>query len=282
MAELKMWTASLDAGHGLNTPGKRTPDGIHEWEIVDKIRDCTVADLNGYNIDFLFPDRNEGKVDESLTSRREMSLKGDVMVSYHANAHLGRWGSANGVEVWVDKNCTAADMELAKLIYNNLVKYTGLKGRGIKKENWAVINQNKVPAVLVEFGFMDNKKDKAFITSEKGQQLCGKAVSDALIEFLDLKKKTPAKKPVAKPAAADGSFKVKFKEEMFVRKGAGTDKKKVVNKAGKVVKCLEGYAYTITKTKTVKNEKGQSVLWGKLKSGAGWVCIASKYCTKVK
>lgn len=278
MAEVKNKLAALDAGHGLKTAGKRTPDGIHEWEIVDKIRDCTVADLKDYNIDFLYPDKNEGKVDESLTSRRAMYLNADadVMVSYHANAHTGRWGKANGVEVWVDRNCTAADMELAKLIYNNLVKYTGLKGRGIKVENWAVINQNKVPAVLVEFGFMDNKKDKAFITSEKGQQLCGKAVSDALIEFLDLKKKTTAKKPAAKPAA-DGSFKVKFKEEMNVRKGAGTDKKKVLNKAGKVVKCLEGYSYTITKTKTVDGVK-----WGKLKSGAGWVCIAAKYCTKVK
>lgn len=278
MAEAKNKLAALDAGHGLKTPGKRTPDGIHEWEIVDKIRDCTVADLNGYNIDFLYPDKNEGRVDESLTSRRAMYLNADadVMVSYHANAHLGRWGKANGVEVWVDKNCTAADMELAKLIYNNLVKYTGLKGRGIKKENWAVINQNKVPAVLVEFGFMDNKKDKAFITSEKGQQLCGKAVSDALIEFLDLKKKTK-KTTVAKNATTDGSFKVKFKEEMNVRKNAGTKYKKVTNKAGKPIKCLEGYAYTITKTKIVDGVK-----WGKLKSGAGWVCIASKYCTKVK
>ena len=34
---------ALDAGHGLNTPGKQTPDGIKEWTLNDKVRDKVVA-----------------------------------------------------------------------------------------------------------------------------------------------------------------------------------------------------------------------------------------------
>lgn len=74
----------------------------------------------------------------------------------------------------------------------------------------------------------------------------------------------------------DDSFKVKFKSKMNVRVGAGTDNKRAKNDKSKFITCQKGYTYTIVKTKKVNG-----VLWGKLKSGVGWVCIASKYCTRV-
>lgn len=256
---------ALDAGHGLNTAGKQTPDGIKEWTLNDKVRDKIVDFLKGYDVEFIFPDNNEGLKDEGLTARRTMYVNqdADAAVSIHHNAYQGVWGKATGVEVYTDRNCTAADTELAKLIYARLPKYTGLKGRGIKQMNWTVINQNAVPAVLVEGGFMDTKSDYAVITSDAGQTAYAKAVAEALIEFLDLEKKESA------PASTSGVFKVKFLEDMNVRKNAGT-------KYAKVTIAKKNYIYRITQTRYVGN-----VLWGKLYSGAGWVCIADKYCTRV-
>lgn len=261
---------ALDAGHSLNTPGKRTPDGIHEWKLADKARDYAAEYLSAYKCKIIYPDKNEGKTDESLTSRRAMAIEYNVvaLVSFHLNAHLGKWGSANGVETWVDKNCTATDLELAKLVQKKLVKYMGLRDRGVKKENWTVINTNKVTAILVEGGFMDNKKDYKVITSEAGQKAYGRAVAEALVELFDLEKKdTKTNKKVVSQKTTN--FKVKFKEDMNVRKAAGTNH-------AVVDECQEGYTYTIKKTKKVKK-----VLWGYLKSGAGWVCIDSEYCTRV-
>lgn len=261
---------ALDAGHGLKTYGKQTPDGIKEWTLNDKVRDKIVSLLKDYDVEFIFPDNNEGQTDESLASRIKMYMdKGaDVAVSIHHNAFKGVWGSATGVEVYTDINATAADKELANLIYSRLPKYTGLKGRGVRKENWWVINQNSIPAVLVEGGFMDSKNDYKVITSDKGQEGYAKAVAEALIEFLDLKKKDSSTNKETKTTNSK-SFKVKFLEEMNVRKRAGTKYKKVT-----VAK--EGFTYTIVKTKTVKG-----ILWGKLKSGIGWVCIDDKYCKRI-
>ena len=73
-------------------------------------------------------------------------------------------------------------------------KYIGLRGRGIKKENWAVINQNNIPAVLCESGFMDSEIDYPVITSKKGQEGYAKAIAEGLIEFFELKKKTNVEK----------------------------------------------------------------------------------------
>ena len=200
---------ALDAGHGMNTAGKQTPDGIKEWELNDKVRDKVVAMLKDYDVEFIFPDNNEGVIDEGLTKRRTMYVNEDVdaAVSIHHNAYKGTWCTATGVGVYVDRNATAKDLELANLIRAKLPGYVGLKDRGINKANFTVIYQNTIPAVLVEGGFMDNKKDYAVITSDAGQTAYAKAVAEALIEFVGLEKKTK-KSTVKKPSASKTTKKV--------------------------------------------------------------------------
>jgi hypothetical protein len=119
---------------------------------------------------------------------------------------------------------------------------------------------------------MDSRKDYKVITSEKGQKAYAKAVADALIIFLDLEKKDAPKKVTTTTTVKKTNFTVKFKEDMNVRVKAGTSH-------AIVDECKENFVYTIKKTKKVGKNK---VLWGYLKSGAGWVCIDSEYCTRVK
>ncbi len=181
----------LDAGHGLKTAGKQTPDGIKEWSINDKICDKVAVFLANYDCEIIRTDNDEGNTDESLTYRLNKYIKAGVkaFVSVHHNALKGIWGNHTGVEVYIDKNHTEADKTLANLVYEKLVKYTGLKGRGVKKANFAVINQNKIPAILCEGGFMDSKNDYSVITSDEGQAAYAKAVAEGLIDFFGLKQK---------------------------------------------------------------------------------------------
>jgi len=190
----------LDAGHGLHTSGKQTPDGIKEWTLNDKVCDKIMDMLADYDCTIIRTDNNEGQIDEPLSQRVATYLKAGVsaFVSIHHNAYTGKWNGATGVEVYTDREPLKADVTLANLIYGKLTTYTGLKGRGVKKANFAVINQNKVPAVLVEGGFMDSTIDYKIITSDKGQTEYAKAVAESLIEFCKLKKKTPTPKPTEK------------------------------------------------------------------------------------
>ena len=181
----------LDCGHSKNTKGKETPDKIKEWELNNQVRKRIVNILKDYDVEIIHTDNNEGYTDESLSSRlaKYKSKKVDAFVSIHHNAYNGKWNNVTGVEIYVDKKATLNDMQLAKSVYDRLVKYTGLKGRGIKKEDFYVINQNTIPAILVEGGFMDSIIDHKVITSDDGQTAYAKAVSEGLIEFLKLKKK---------------------------------------------------------------------------------------------
>lgn len=182
---------ALDSGHGLKTAGKQTPDGIKEWTLNDKVRDKVASILSAYDCEIIHTDNNEGNTDESLTSRLNKYLNAGVaaFVSLHHNAYTGSWNGATGVEVYTDTNPTNADLRLADCIYGRLVNYTSLRGRGIKRAAFTVINQNKIPAVLVEGGFMDGTNDYKVITSDAGQTAYAKAVAEGLIEFLALKKK---------------------------------------------------------------------------------------------
>ena len=186
-----MHKIALDAGHGLLTSGKQTPCGIKEWSLNDSVRDKVVELLKPYNVEIIHLDNNEGNVDEPLSERLKKYIDAGVeaMVSIHHNAYNGTWNNATGVEVYTDNNPTNEDLRLADCIYGRLTNYTGLTGRGIKQANFTVINQNKIPAVLVEGGFMDGTKDYKVITSEAGQEAYARAVAEGLIKFMNLKKK---------------------------------------------------------------------------------------------
>ena len=224
----------LDCGHSKNTKGKETPNGIKEWDLNNQVRNRIINILKDYDVEIIHTDNNEGYIDESLSSRlaKYKSEKVDAFVSIHHNAFNGDWNNATGVEIYVDKKATAKDMNLAKYIYDRLVKYTGLKGRGIKKENFYVINQNTIPAVLVEGGFMDSLIDHKVITSDAGQTAYAKAVAEGLIEFLKLKKKPST--PSSKKSLDDWA-----KEVIAGKHGNGhTNREKSLKKSG----CNYSYA----------------------------------------
>lgn len=265
---------ALDAGHGLKTPGKQTPDGVKEWTLNDKVRDRVVKLLADYDVEIIHTDGDEGITDEKLVDRLAKYKKAGVaaFVSIHHNAYTGDWGDATGVEVFTDNGPTKKDKELANAIYTRLVKYTGLKGRGVKQCDFLVINQDTIPAVLVEGGFMDGTDDYKVITSSKGQQNYAKAVAEGLIDFLNLKKKEVKKDKVEQPKETKtDDFKVKVDiTYLNIRKGPGTNYAKTGKKTGVGT-------FTITEKKSgAGSDKG----WGKLKSGAGWISL--DYTTEVK
>lgn len=237
----------LDCGHGLKTAGKQTPNGIKEWEINDAVRDKVVAKLSEYDCEIMHTDNNEGNVDESLSYRLNayLNAKVDAFASIHHNAFKGIFGTHTGVEVYVDINATDDDMRLAECIYKRLVEYTGLKGRGIKKVNFYVINQNKVPAVLIEGGFMDGKHDYEVITSEAGQDAYARAVAEGLVEFLGLTVKTPLVE------AAKKSNEEIAREVIAGWWGNGSARKTNLTKAG--------YDYSAVQAIVNKLVKGESV-----------------------
>lgn len=82
-------------------------------------------------------------------------------------------------------------LELAKNIEYQMVHAAKRKSRGVKQAGFVVLREAKMPAVLVETGFLSNVSEEKYLRSESGRQKIAEALSKAIIEYLVEQKNTP-------------------------------------------------------------------------------------------
>lgn len=180
----------LDAGHGPNTPGKRSPDGMREFEFNSKVAEYMKDELSQYkNVDVIFTHENDRDVPLSERTDEANRKNVDVFFSIHANAFKGQMSLHGGIETYVYTSNPKEATELAKEVQNNLVEETGLQDRGVKSANFHVLRETKMTAILVEHGFMDSKIDLPKLKSDKFRRACATSNVKALADFYGLKKK---------------------------------------------------------------------------------------------
>lgn len=66
----------LDAGHGINTAGKRSPDGrFREYKFNRTIRDAVAEHLRlrGYNVEILNPEETDLSLPDRATRANNMT-----------------------------------------------------------------------------------------------------------------------------------------------------------------------------------------------------------------
>ncbi len=81
-------------------------------------------------------------------------------------------------------------IELAGRIEKQFAERVGRKSRGVKQAGFLVLYMTKMPAVLVETGFLTNLNEEEFLASEKGKDLMASALFRA---FRDYKVHTESK-----------------------------------------------------------------------------------------
>lgn len=182
----------LDAGHGMNTPGKRTPSGEREWSFNNKVIKATTDRLNQYeNIQVIRLDDASGNNDISLTARtnKANTEKVALVVSFHHNANSGIWGTWGGTETYTYNGSYPETERLAKLIHTRVMTAYGLRDRGLKKADFHMLRATNMPTVLVEGGFMDSSIDILKLRDDNVLRNAGIGVADGIAEYLGLKLK---------------------------------------------------------------------------------------------
>ncbi|MEL7249655.1 MAG: N-acetylmuramoyl-L-alanine amidase [Bacteroidota bacterium] len=78
------------------------------------------------------------------------------------------------------------------------------KSRGVKQAGFVVLKETAMPSVLVEAGFLTNKKDEAFLRSEEGQELVATSLLNALSDYKAILEGQPVETfaAVSSPAVA--------------------------------------------------------------------------------
>jgi len=187
-----MIKVAVDDGHGMETPGKRTPDGYRENNFNHYTKEYLIDELkhNGFDIVDCSPTRN----DNSLQDRCNRANKGkaDIFVSIHFNALTGKWGTHGGIETFSYYTSSKGE-KLAEYVHKQLLKGTPLKDRGTKKAGFYVLKHTKMPAVLIECGFMDNKKEALLMKSNSYRKECASEICKGICDYF-----TKSYKPLSK------------------------------------------------------------------------------------
>ena len=163
----------IDAGHGPETPGKRSPDGkLREFHFNNSVADYVKDYLSSEGISVTFS--HNIRKDVSLNERTALAnkMKVDAFVSIHANAYGTDWNSANGIETYIYPNAMPESVTLASLVQSSLIMSCNRRDRGVKKANFAVLSETQMPAVLVECGFMTNKEEANLLMRHVSKTLC--------------------------------------------------------------------------------------------------------------
>lgn len=183
---------AYDAGHGFNTAGKRTPDGEREWTFNDKIARAFANELSQYEgAELKRFDDATGKTDVSLKTRTDgaNAWNADYFLSFHHNAVTGKWGAHGGVETFVYTSASAKSTALANAVHPALVQAYGLRNRGVKRANLHIVRETKMPAILIEGGFMDSTTDIVKLRDDKVLAEVGVAIAKAVAKHCGLKRK---------------------------------------------------------------------------------------------
>lgn len=194
-----MFKIALNAGHYMGTPGKRClasldPNQTREWWLNDRIADkvqTLLQDYTGYAL--LRTDDTTGKKNVTLQARTDAAnqFDADIYVSLHHNAGING-GTGGGIVAYVYNRVDNETLSWQKAFYDALIAATGLKGNRSKplaQSDLHECRETKMPAVLLELGFMDSATDVPVILSEKYADQCAGAIVGVLVQRGKLQKK---------------------------------------------------------------------------------------------
>jgi len=182
---------AIDDGHGMETPGKRTPffpgttQYMHENEFNRAVADLLKVNLERCGFKTLMVAPTD--TDTPLKQRTDAAnnAKADFYISIHANALNGIWGNQHGVSTYhypgSVKSSTAAI-----IIHRQLIKGTEQKDRGVLTANFYVLRETDMPAVLVECAFMDNLAEAQLLMTDSFRQECADEICKGICEYFGI------------------------------------------------------------------------------------------------
>ena len=194
-----MFKIALTAGHYKYTAGKRCmkkfdPNETREWYLNDRIADKVEKMLTAYDgYTLLRTDDTTGEKDISLTARTTSAnnFGADFYLSIHHNAGVNG-GSGGGIMAYTYTKASNTAKVWQKDLYDALIKHTGLKGNRstpLATANLHECRETKMPAVLLELGFMDSSTDVPVILTEDFATKCATAIVEVIVKNGGLTKK---------------------------------------------------------------------------------------------
>jgi N-acetylmuramoyl-L-alanine amidase len=195
-------TICLDPGHGGKDPGEKVGSTLEKTYTLLLARELACRMRAAGLLVFLTrgTDTFVGLDDRPALANRTGS---DLFISLHFNAAPG--GECRGVEVYCLTPATARSTNIAGqeadqtslpgnrldagnvlLAYDlqrSLVGSPGVEDRGVRRARFAVLRSARMPAVLIEGGFLSNSAERRNLTNPEYRGRMAEAILQGVLAF---------------------------------------------------------------------------------------------------
>jgi N-acetylmuramoyl-L-alanine amidase len=171
--------------HNIGAEG----NGLYEQDVT-YIIGCRLAELlvedgrfevclSRPNADAVLGTDNLTSLDARVTGAE--AFEADYFISLHINSYAS--DSANGIEVFAFTE-DSRSYSFGSFLLEGMVDSTNLKRRGMKESSELyVLKNSKMPAVLLEMGFISNPDDAALLA--ESPELFAQGIYNGILDYLD-------------------------------------------------------------------------------------------------
>jgi len=189
----------IDSGHGGVDSGA-VGNGLKEKDITLKIGNLVTEKLGKYeNVKVI----NSRVTDKTVSLKQRTDLfnkeKVDYLVSIHVNSFTN--SSVRGYEDFIYNGKVGSNTSrYREIMHKNIIKKLGnITNRGMKRENFHMLRESKMPAMLCEFLFISNKADSDLLKQNSFINKIADGIVNGIVEIFKLKlKKVEPNKPKKK------------------------------------------------------------------------------------
>lgn len=172
---LKGKTIVLDPGHGGSDQGASSRTNKKSLEKNYTLKSAlelkTLLEKEGAHVKMT-------RSDDEYVKLEDRKASGDIFMSIHNDSLES--SVANGATVYWYKD---SQSKLAETLNASIQKKALLSNRGAKQENYQVLRQSKIPAVLLELGYISNPTDETMIRDQHHRHIVLEGVVDGLKQY---------------------------------------------------------------------------------------------------
>lgn len=178
----------IDPGHGGKDTGA-TGFGLQEKNLT---LDIALQARKYLNNEYLGVDVNMSRTTDVFIELEDRSIMAnnwgaDYFVSVHTNAHNG---AAHGFESFIHNGKISKEtVKRQQEMHNYIMKNLTVHDRGKKTANFSVLRNTNMPAILLEYLFIDNYTENQKLKDPKYRKYLGEITAEAIAHSFNLKKK---------------------------------------------------------------------------------------------
>ncbi|MGK7932728.1 MAG: N-acetylmuramoyl-L-alanine amidase [Microcystaceae cyanobacterium] len=169
----------IDPGHGGKDPGAIGLQGLREKDVILPISQEVARILEKQGVQVIMTRKSDYFV--SLKGRTDMANRvgADLFVSIHANAVGKGRTDVNGFEIFYYGN-----RSLSESIHRSVTRSINIRDRGVKRARFYVLRNSRMPATLVEVGFLTGYEDSAKLRNASFRSQMAQAIARGILEHI--------------------------------------------------------------------------------------------------